>query len=52
VFGMMPHPDRALFTTQLPHWPILKEWSRRTGEPFPTEGPGLQIFRNGVQYFS
>ncbi len=57
VFGLMPHPDRALFATNLPHWSALKEWSRpgragRTGEPFPIEGPGVQIFRNGVQYFS
>lgn len=51
VFGLMPHPDRALFTTELPHWPLLKEQSRRTGEAFPTEGPGVQIFRNGVHYF-
>jgi phosphoribosylformylglycinamidine synthase len=50
VFALMPHPDRALFTTNLPHWPLLKESSRRTGEPFPKEGPGVQIFRNGVLY--
>ncbi|MDE2079488.1 MAG: phosphoribosylformylglycinamidine synthase subunit PurQ [Patescibacteria group bacterium] len=51
VFGMMPHPDRALFATNRPDWPLLKEASRRTGEPFPEEGPGVQIFRNGVEYF-
>lgn len=51
VFGLMPHPDRALFATSLPQWPLLKERSRRTGEAFPSEGPGVQIFRNGVEYF-
>ncbi len=52
VFGLMPHPDRALFTTELPNWPLLKERSRRSGEPSPEHGPGLQIFRNGVDYFN
>ncbi|MBV9349343.1 MAG: phosphoribosylformylglycinamidine synthase I [Patescibacteria group bacterium] len=50
VFGLMPHPDRALFSTQLPHWPLLKERARR-GESFPEHGPGLAIFENGVNYF-
>ncbi|MES2014324.1 MAG: phosphoribosylformylglycinamidine synthase subunit PurQ, partial [Patescibacteria group bacterium] len=52
VFGLMPHPDRALFTTTLPHWPLLKEESKRQGTPFPEFGPGLQIFKNGVEYFN
>ena len=52
VLGMMPHPDRALFSTQRPDWPLLKEKSRRSGETFPEYGPGLQIFRNGVEYFT
>jgi len=51
VFGLMPHPDRALFTTNLPHWPILKESAKRSGEAFPEYGAGLQIFKNGVEYF-
>jgi phosphoribosylformylglycinamidine synthase len=51
VFGLMPHPDRALFATNLPQWPLLKDESRRTGQSFPSEGPGVQIFRNGVEYF-
>ncbi len=51
VFGLMPHPDRALFMTNLPHWQLLKEKARRMGEPLPEEGPGLQIFRNGVRHF-
>ncbi len=51
VFGLMPHPDRALFTTTLPNWPILKEEAKRTGASFPEHGPGFQIFKNGVDYF-
>jgi phosphoribosylformylglycinamidine synthase len=52
VLGMMPHPERAMFFTQLPHWPYLKEQLSRRGGKLPREGPGLQIFRNAVRYFS
>jgi phosphoribosylformylglycinamidine synthase len=51
VFGLMPHPDRALFATQSPDWPLRKEHYRRVGEPFPEYAEGLQIFKNGVEYF-
>lgn len=62
VLGMMPHPERAMFTTQLPHWPYLKEKLLRGTPPhqkfgvgarkLPVYGPGLQIFRNAVGYFN
>ncbi|MBI4159555.1 phosphoribosylformylglycinamidine synthase I [Candidatus Wolfebacteria bacterium] len=51
ILGMMPHPERAMFTTQLPHWPYLKEKLLRKEERLPVYGPGLQIFKNGVRYF-
>jgi phosphoribosylformylglycinamidine synthase subunit PurQ / glutaminase len=51
VLGMMPHPERAITFTQLPHWTYLKEKLRREGKPIPQEGPGLQIFKNAVAYF-
>ncbi len=51
ILGMMPHPERAMFFTQLPHWTYLKEKLRRAGQGLPADGPGLQIFRNAVQYF-
>ncbi|MBI4363744.1 MAG: phosphoribosylformylglycinamidine synthase subunit PurQ, partial [Candidatus Doudnabacteria bacterium] len=51
VFGLMPHPERAIAFTHLPHWTYLKEKHRREGSPLPKEGPGLQIFRNAVSYF-
>ena len=51
VLGMMPHPERAMFFTQLPHWPLLKEQLTRQGKKLPKEGPGLKIFENGVNYF-
>lgn len=52
ILGMMPHPERAIFPTQLPHWTMLREISEREGKPLPKEGPGLQIFRNAVNYFT
>jgi phosphoribosylformylglycinamidine synthase I len=52
ILGMMPHPERAVTFTHLPHWPFLKEKYKREGKTVPAEGPGLQIFRNAIQYFS
>ncbi len=51
ILGMMPHPERAMFPTQLPYWPKLREGYSREGRVLPKEGPGLQIFRNSVLYF-
>ena len=43
VLGMMPHPERAMFTHQSPLWQLNKKAGK--------EGPGLQIFKNAVKYF-
>lgn len=51
ILGLMPHPERAMFFTQLPNWPYLKEKYLRAGKKLPEFGPGLQIFKNGVNYF-
>ncbi|MBI4068189.1 phosphoribosylformylglycinamidine synthase I [Candidatus Kaiserbacteria bacterium] len=51
VLGLMPHPERAVRFTQLPHWTLLREEYIRDDRPMPKEGPGLQLFRNAVQYF-
>lgn len=60
VLGLMPHPERAVRFTQLPHWTYLRESYvrhpstrlRASGKEMPQEGPGLQIFKNAVRYFS
>jgi phosphoribosylformylglycinamidine synthase len=52
VLGMMPHPERGVFFTQLNNWPLLKERYRRASKELPKFGPGLKIFANAVQYFS
>jgi phosphoribosylformylglycinamidine synthase I len=51
VLGMMPHPERAMFFSQLPHWPYLKEKCKREKKPIPKNGPGIKIFENAVEYF-
>ena len=51
VLGLMPHPERAVRFTQLPHWTLLREQYVRDGVEMPREGPGLQIFKNAVHYF-
>lgn len=51
IFGLMPHPERAIFFTQLPQWPYLKEKYLRERMHIPNAGPGLSIFQNAVKYF-
>lgn len=53
VIGMMPHPERAMFSHHSPLWQIKKETQRRLKkvEKFSKEGVGLQLFQNAVNYF-
>jgi phosphoribosylformylglycinamidine synthase len=51
LLGLMPHPERAVTFTQLPHWTWLREKLSREGQKIPEQGPGLKIFENGVKYF-
>ena len=48
----MPHPERAVRFTQLPHWTFLREQHPKEGKEIPDEGPGLAIFKNAVNYFA
>ena len=51
VLGLMPHPERGQFFTQLPHWTTLKESYLRKGKSLPEDGPGITMFRNAAKYF-
>jgi len=44
ILGMMPHPERHFLFTQSPHW---TRTSKRS-----SNGDGMRIFENGVQYAS
>lgn len=52
ILGIMPHPERAISFMQLPNSPYLKEKYLREGGKLPSDGPGLQIFKNAVEYFN
>jgi phosphoribosylformylglycinamidine synthase subunit PurQ / glutaminase len=43
VLGLMPHPERAMFSHQSPLW-----FKKKTKLK---EGAGLQIFKNAIRYF-
>lgn len=51
ILGIMPHPERAIFFTQFPHWTYLKEVNKRSKKTIGKYGPGLRIFKNAVNYF-
>lgn len=51
LFGLMPHPERALSFTNMPQWTYLKEKYMREKKAMPKTGPGLAIFKNAVNYF-
>jgi phosphoribosylformylglycinamidine synthase I len=43
VFGLMPHPERAMFLHHRPDWYFQKDKN--------DIGAGLQIFKNAINYF-
>lgn len=51
VLGLMPHPERGMFFSQLPNAPYLREKYKRSGKSVPKFAGGLQIFKNAVNYF-
>ncbi len=51
IFGLMPHPERGMFFTQLPDWTLIKERLLREGKPIPVMAAGFQVFQNGINYF-
>ena len=51
VLGLMPHPERAMFFHQMPNWQLKKEELLRKKKKLPTDGPGLILFKNAINYF-
>ncbi len=47
VLGLMPHPERAMFTHQSPLWQKNKQQNKKLLKI----GAGLQIFKNAINYF-
>jgi phosphoribosylformylglycinamidine synthase I len=53
VLGLMPHPERAMFSHQSPLWFKNKKVPTKVGIPTGGgTGEGLQIFINAVKYFN
>ena len=51
IFGLMPHPEGYNHWTNHPDWTRWKETLKRSGEQAPRGlTPGIQIFKNGVDY--
>jgi phosphoribosylformylglycinamidine synthase len=51
IFGLMPHPEAFNHPSNHPDWPRTKEMLKRSGKT-TDQGltPGIQIFKNGVDY--
>jgi phosphoribosylformylglycinamidine synthase len=50
VLGLMPHPERAMFSHQSPLWQMNKEKAKKNGKKIQEEGAGLQLFKNAIKY--
>ena len=51
ILGLMPHPEAYNHITNHPAWTRKKELSLREGKTLKsTEGAGIEIFRNAVEY--
>lgn len=51
VLGLMPHPERAMFFTQMADWGLQKEKLKREGKSLPEFSNGMKVFKNAVEYF-
>jgi len=52
LMGMMPHPERALFSTSLQNYPLLKEIKKREKKKIPElVESNFMIFKNAVDFF-
>lgn len=51
ILGTMPHPERGIFFTQSPMWPLEKEKLIRAGKKLPVYTESLKIFTNAINYF-
>ena len=50
--GMMPHPERAIYSTSEPEFQLKKELAKRKQLEIPEfMESNLTIFRNAVDYY-
>lgn len=52
IMGMMPHPERAIYSINRPDYPLIKEMNKRNNKELPKiVDSNLAIFKNAVSYF-
>jgi len=52
IFGLMPHPERAIFAVNHPDFQVNKEKLLREGREVEAYyEPAIRIFKNAVDYF-
>ena len=52
LMGLMPHPERAFFSTSLPEFHLLKEKAKRQNKKIPElVESNFKIFKNAVEFF-
>jgi phosphoribosylformylglycinamidine (FGAM) synthase-like amidotransferase family enzyme len=52
LMGMMPHPERAIYSTSEPEFQLKKELAKRKQLEIPEfMESNLTIFRNAVDYY-
>jgi phosphoribosylformylglycinamidine synthase len=53
VLGMMPHPERAIYSINHPNYQLEKEIAKRAGKQVPEiYQPALMIFENAIKYLA
>ncbi|MBT3349457.1 phosphoribosylformylglycinamidine synthase I [bacterium] len=52
ILGLMPHPERGLFSTNLPEFGKMKELARRENFEVPEETTNRKVFENAAAYFA
>jgi phosphoribosylformylglycinamidine synthase subunit PurQ / glutaminase len=51
VLGIMPHPERGMFTWQRDDFDRLKDQAMRERKVLPEASEGMRIFENAARYF-
>lgn len=51
VLGLMPHPERGSFFTQLPNWTLLRQEYGGKKKALPKYARGIEIFKNAIDFF-
>ena len=51
ILGIMPHPERGMFSWQRDDYAEAKDEAQRKGQSLPETADGMALFRNAAKYF-